>query len=493
MYLTMNNSFYIGVVEDRHDPEAMGRVRVRVFGIHSDDRVNEVPIDSLPWSMVMQPANASSTSGGISQLVEGTWVLIMYIDTNMQDPLVIGALPSMIGSQEPDYSKGFSDPFGVYPKWTDGTSDTSLAGKPDAYTEHPVYTERARTQITSVPKAKKYKVSTVAVDDPDETYERASWGELDLRGGQSSQYPYNAIHEYEGGMLEEFDSTPGNQRVTRMHPSGTYDEVLVDGTKTVKIVGTGYEIVLKDKHMYIKGDLDLTVDGSMNHFVKGDYTLEVGGNFYQTIGQSRRTKIIGNDVKEVGQDVSINIGADYYINTGAGHNVSVGKDKVEVVVGDSYRQIVGRYTSSVNGNEARTVSGNYSKSVFLNSMEITNGYHNIETFGPIKLDSKTLVNLNSTTGSVSTTALSISSVSTNSTSLYAGMGISQTSLTNISAKAGTTISLTSAFEASLNSGTNVSINSLGIASVEAVGLVDVIGSFVTVKGPAGIALNPPAP
>jgi len=301
----MNNKFYIGVVEDRHDPEAMGRVRVRVFGMHSDDRINEVPIDSLPWSMVMQPANASSTAGGISQLVEGTWVLVMYIDSNMQDPLVIGSLPSMIGSQEPDYSKGFSDPFGVYPKWTDGTADTTLAGKPDTYTEHPVYTERARTQIQSVPKAKRYKVSTVAEDAADAAYERDGWGELDLRGGQSSEYPYNSVHEYEGGMLEEFDSTPGNQRVTRMHPSGTYDEVLVDGTKTVKIVGTGYEIVLKDKKMYIKGDLDMTVDGNMNQFVKGDYTLEVGGNFYQEIGGSRETKIIFNDVAEIGQDMSL--------------------------------------------------------------------------------------------------------------------------------------------------------------------------------------------
>jgi hypothetical protein len=493
------NNFYTGVVEDRHDPLAMGRVRVRVFGVHSDDRVNDVPIDSLPWSMVMLPANASSTSGGISQLVEGTWVLIMYIDQNMQDPLVIGSLPSTIGSQAPDYSKGFTDPFGVYPKWSDGTADTSLAAKPDTYTEHPVYTERARTKIPSVPVAKRYKVSTVAEDEAESTYERGEWGELDLRGNHASVYPYNAVTEYEGGMLEEFDSTPGNQRVTRTHPSGTYEEILVDGTKTVKIVGTGFEIVLKDKSMYIKGDLNMTVDGSMNHFVKGDYTLEVGGNFYQTVGGSTQTKIIGNAVKEVGQDVSINIGADYYINTGAGYNVSVGKDKAEIIAGDSYRQIVGKYTSSVAGNEARTVTGNYSKSVFLNSMEITNGFHNIETFGPIKIDSLSLINLNSTAGLVSLTAGSISSVSktsisqvaTTSVSSTAGTSISQTAAMSISNKTLGTISLTSGLEASLNSGTNVSINSLGVASVEAVGLVDVLGAFVTVKGPAGIALNPP--
>ena len=489
----MSAAFHVGVVEDRHDPLSIGRVRVRVLGLHSDDRVNDVPIDSLPWSMVMMPANASTTAGGISQLVEGTWVLVMYHDVNLQDPIVIGALPSTIGSQAPDYTKGFSDPFGVYPKWSDGTGDTSLVGKPDTYVEHPVYTERARTKVPSVPIAKRYKVSTVQGDDAESQYERSEWGELELRNGQPSQYPYNSVTEYEGGMLEEFDSTPGNQRVTRMHPSGSYDEIVVDGTRTIKIVGDGYEIILGSKNMYVKGDVNMTVDGSMKQLVKGDYTLEVGGNVYQTVGGSVQSKVVGNDVKEVGQDVSVNIGADYHINTGASHNVSVGKDKVEVVVGDSYRQIVGRYTSSVNGNEARTVSGNYSRSVFLNSMEITNGYHNIETLGPIKLDSKTLVNLNSLTGSVSTTALSISSVSETSTSLYAGTGISQTALVDISSKAGGKISQTAALEASLNSGVSVSINSLGVASVEAVGLVDVLGSFVTVKGPAGIALNPPIP
>jgi hypothetical protein len=45
----MATSFHVGVVEDRHDPLTMGRVRVRVFGLHSDDRINEVPIETLPW------------------------------------------------------------------------------------------------------------------------------------------------------------------------------------------------------------------------------------------------------------------------------------------------------------------------------------------------------------------------------------------------------------------------------------------------------------
>lgn len=385
----MTNNFYIGVVEDRHDPKSMGRVRVRVFGLHSDDRVNEVPIDSLPWSMVMQPANASSTAGGISQLVEGTWVLIMYIDQNLQDPLVIGALPSTIGSQAPDYSKGFSDPFGVYPKWSDGTADTTLAGKPDTYVEHPVYTERARTKVPSVPKAKRFKVSTVQPDDPEEEYERSEWAELELRGGQQSQYPYNAVHEYEGGMIEEFDSTPGSQRVTRMHPSGTYDEVVVDGTRTIKIVGDGYEIIMGNKNMYIKGDINMTIDGSLNQLVKGNYTLEVGGNYYEMIGGIRESKIVGNEVKEIGQDVSINIGADYYAKCGNNHSLTVGNDRVDIIGGSFTRQTGGGINSTTLGSETRYIVGSHNQTCLVNSTDVTVGAHRIESVGPILIDTDT--------------------------------------------------------------------------------------------------------
>ena len=439
----MNNNFYIGVVEDRHDPRAMGRVRVRVFGLHSDDRVNEVPIDSLPWSMVMQPANSSSTAGAISQLVEGTWVLVMYIDPNQQDPLVIGALPSTIGSQEPDYSKGFSDPFGVYPKWSDGTADTTLAGKPDTYTEHPVYTERERTTVPKVPKAKRYKVSTVQGDDPDEAYARTEWSEPTLRGGQSSQYPYNSVHEYEGGMLEEFDSTPGNQRVTRMHPSGTYDEVVVDGTRTIKIVGDGYEIILGNKNMYVKGDVNMTVDGSINQLVKGDYTLEVGGNFYQTIGGSQQSKIVFNDVKEVGQDVSINIGADYYVKAGNTHTLSTGNDRTDIIGGRYTRQTGGGLDSTTLGSESRYIVGSYGKTTLLNSMEVTIGFHNIETRGPITLNTDT----------------ALTTLSGLATNFVAGTSISSFAGTSISESAATSITETA--------------------------------NLVTVTGPAGIFLNTP--
>jgi hypothetical protein len=214
----LSNSFYIGVVEDRHDPLKMGRVRVRVFGLHSRERKNDIPISALPWSMVMQPPNTPTPAGNLSQMVEGTWVVVMYLDDAHQDPLVIGSIPSNY-EEQPDYEDGFSDPFGVFPRWSgeDDKTDVSLITDVDRWTEHPTYDERKKKRITDIPLAKKYEIPTVSATAPDEEYERSTWNENDLRGLQSSDYPYNSVREFEAGMVEEYDSTSENTRITEMH------------------------------------------------------------------------------------------------------------------------------------------------------------------------------------------------------------------------------------------------------------------------------------
>ena len=46
--------WFTGVVEDRNDPDALGRVRVRCLGFHTDD-LSDIPTASLPWAHVMHP------------------------------------------------------------------------------------------------------------------------------------------------------------------------------------------------------------------------------------------------------------------------------------------------------------------------------------------------------------------------------------------------------------------------------------------------------
>jgi len=92
----LGTNLHIGVVEDRNDPEKLGRVRVRILGLHSPDRKSDIQIADLPFATVMQPPNVSTAGPTLSQLVEGTWVIVMFLDQNMQDPLILGSIPSSL-------------------------------------------------------------------------------------------------------------------------------------------------------------------------------------------------------------------------------------------------------------------------------------------------------------------------------------------------------------------------------------------------------------
>lgn len=88
-------NWWIGVVEDRKDPEKLGRCRVRIFGYHTDSR-EILPVKDLPWAIPIQPITSAGISGiGSSPLgpVEGTWVMGFFLDgDDMQQPAILGTI-----------------------------------------------------------------------------------------------------------------------------------------------------------------------------------------------------------------------------------------------------------------------------------------------------------------------------------------------------------------------------------------------------------------
>jgi len=88
-------NWWIGVVEDRMDPEKMGRCRVRIYGYHTDSKVI-LPTKDLPWATPIQPITSAAISGiGSSPLgpVEGTWVIGFFLDgEDMQQPAIFGTI-----------------------------------------------------------------------------------------------------------------------------------------------------------------------------------------------------------------------------------------------------------------------------------------------------------------------------------------------------------------------------------------------------------------
>ncbi len=89
-----NLMFHTGVVESRDDPLKIGRCKVRVVGIHTED-ATILPTDDLPWAYPMQPVTSAAMNGiGHTPIgpVTGTWVIIFFQDEAKQFPVMMGTI-----------------------------------------------------------------------------------------------------------------------------------------------------------------------------------------------------------------------------------------------------------------------------------------------------------------------------------------------------------------------------------------------------------------
>ena len=93
--LGMEFIWWVGVVEDRHDPMYLGRCKVRCLGFHTEDK-NLIPTRDLPWATPLMPiTSASQTNVGQAPVgpVEGTWVVGFFRDgRDAQEPIMFGTL-----------------------------------------------------------------------------------------------------------------------------------------------------------------------------------------------------------------------------------------------------------------------------------------------------------------------------------------------------------------------------------------------------------------
>lgn len=84
-------TWFIGVVEDIADPLQNGRVRVRMYGYHTDD-VNELPTNALPWAIHLKPTTGGTFTSP-SGLLVGTTVLGFFADGPVgQYPIILGVI-----------------------------------------------------------------------------------------------------------------------------------------------------------------------------------------------------------------------------------------------------------------------------------------------------------------------------------------------------------------------------------------------------------------
>ena len=78
-------TWFVGVVEDRNDPQKLGRLRVRCLGYHTED-LTKLPTSDLPWAHVMNPITSATVSVLVRRLLvvlkaHGLWVGLQMAQT----------------------------------------------------------------------------------------------------------------------------------------------------------------------------------------------------------------------------------------------------------------------------------------------------------------------------------------------------------------------------------------------------------------------------
>lgn len=213
----MMNGFYRAVVEDNNDPLKVGRVRVRIFGLHTENRTrgatDGIPTNHLPWAEPCLPVAEGSISGyGVFGVpLQGSHVMIFFENGQINKPIYFGSLPGVV--TERAQREGFYDPDGKYPD----------------------------------------KMGS------------------DFHSKAKSKYPHNFVIAVHGGHYIEIDSTPGNERLKVYHKSGTNTEINKDGKQIINVVD--------DQEITITGNQNVTIQGDCNLTVIGDVTV-TAANIY---------------------------------------------------------------------------------------------------------------------------------------------------------------------------------------------------------------------
>ena len=399
--------WFVGVVEDRDDPEMLGRVRVRCLGWHTDSR-EDLPHTDLPWSTVMAPTN-SSTVGGLgitpTALVEGSWIIGFFQDGEKgQHPIIMGSLPGF-NLEKPDFSKGFSDPKGKYPV-NEGEPDTGRLSRGTMAETHPSLKKRRALKQTKVPIAKKPFLTETDKDSTDEA--RQTWDELDPKSNTVFMYPFNKSSESEAGHVHEIDDTPGAERLMEYHSSGSHYEIHPDGSKTVKVVGDNYEIIAGKSNVLITGDVNVTIEGTKRELIKGDYVLEVEGDYTQHIGKNLRTKIGwnkgGNKYEEILGNLSFNINDNVKGRIEDDVDVLIGGDQSYKINGENKLQIQKDFTTLVGNDILTNAKNNMAVSTTSGIMSHKSGSKlNIKSASDMHVKSEATLTENVATTKVSTT------------------------------------------------------------------------------------------
>ena len=359
-FLGQNFHWFLGVVEDRHDPLKTGRLRVRCLGIHTGDKLT-LPTADLPWASCVLPTTAAGISGlgqSPSFIVEGAWVWGYFRDESKQEPIILGTLPGQ-PAELGITANGFYDPnsrldengeptgVSVYPKEMAEPDVNRLAvNNPDK--EHGSLTARKAARLENIPTADFDEIQpNITASDTD------NWSQPSIT--YNAVYPYNHVFESESGHIKEFDDSftidadgvrTNHYRIHERHSSGTSYEIDTAGNRIDLVTASHYIVTNKDNKHYIQGNSDITINGRHKVYINKDgkennnYDIQVGPNANVNIQVDNGNL---NVVTKTGQ-FNFDVGADFNVNVGGNYNLNVQGSETKTVEGTTTHNTTGSTT-----------------------------------------------------------------------------------------------------------------------------------------------------
>lgn len=221
-----------------------------------------------------------------------------YADRNAGNQESRHTFNGSLTTAEQQANIGFKDPNGKYPL-------KSLHNEPDT-------NRLARGQVHETIVMLKESKRTMGVPI---AFNGGEWHQPNSPYG--AVYPFNHVRETESGHVQEFDDTPGFERVHTYHRSGTFEEIDAHGSKVTKIVGDKYTIIDRNGFVSIIGEANVTIGGNINIFCRSDANIEVAG--------SAELKIGGSFDIGVARDMNIAVEGNFSVWANGNFNVQANK------------------------------------------------------------------------------------------------------------------------------------------------------------------------
>lgn len=203
------------------------------------------------------------------------------------------------------FGTGFRDPNNKYPlKEYIGESDMNRLAR--GVIDGTVVKLKDATRVFGVPVAK----GLGSWDQPEAPY--------------AAKYPFNKVFETESGHVQEFDDTPGMERINTYHRSGTFTEVDTNGTQVNYIVGDNFILMETNGFIHVAGDCNITVEGNVNLFTRSDLNAQVSGNANVEVGNNLEIGVANNVTMAVGSDFDLKVGGQFRVTSDAGMELVTG-------------------------------------------------------------------------------------------------------------------------------------------------------------------------